>query len=1194
MTKNSGPTLPEDFQESLSAFTMDDASEIIRASLPSFDVRAQDARSIQRVVDLVRHIQTLEEEKGQDKWFTGKYSIDTLPKHAAFFAAGKDYPERLFMAGNRCHAAGTKVWMADGSEKNIEDVVVGDTVLAFDCTTENLVPTEVVDTFVGVADYVRSYHTPSSNRTIASTTDHPFLVRTQSGKLFQRKADDLRRWDKVVIPTKWEMTGQHPGFSEDVAKLIGLLVGDGYLAAKDGANKLTNNNEEILKFAERVARNELGLDVRRVNNGNYTDLYFPKMEKIKGKSALTFLLEKLNLLGKLSHEKEIPQDILLAPEGHVRAFVQGLLAADGHYREGRIDLYTTSLGLAQTFEKACLRLGVTTNRSVKCHDNPNHRDCYVVNISGDKNLLKVGDAFHKKIVLRKGVREKHGGNVSLRKGEMLPKQEIYCITVEHSDHLFVANGYVNSNTGKSLAGAFELSCHLTGNYPIWWVGHRFDGPIEAWAVGKDARAVRDTAQKELLGPIGEWGTGMIPAHALGKFFALQGTPQAIDVIQVRHKSGGWSRLGFKNYQQDIGSFMGTSRHCVLPSTEVLTKRGWVTDPQVGEEILSYEKGQYVWSKVNWVYRENHCGQMYRLESRNNFSIDVTPEHRWLVYNKWTGKTYTTLTKDLKTSEQLIVSAEAVKESQEEYDDAFVQLVGWLVTDGSLGNGNMYLTQSATYNPAKCKMIEDLLAPYGEDWYVRNYNYTTGDGIQNQYCIKGDLRKRLAAVVGSSKMLSAEFVNRLSTRQRHLLLEAVILGDGMYNKGGSWAITSNNKERIDGYQYLATLCGYRTSITNNGNNTFKLRSKTKISPRYDYTRVSVDSLNISTYDYDGEVYCPNTDEGMVVFRSDSTDVLLSGNCIWLDEECPLDIYNECNIRTATVNGIMLVTFTPLDGLTPMVVNFCKKADFLVGARPVVAVDVTDEEGTEEADFIVGNTTSKAVIQAGWDDAPWLSEDMKARLLEDTPIHLREARAKGTPAMGSGNVYPIPLEEVLVDVFAIPPSWPRMYALDVGWNRTAAVWAALDPATDTIYLYDEHYKGQALPVVHAHAINSRGAWVTGVIDPAARGRSQLDGKKLISEYKELGLILFPAKNELESGILNVTQRLASGKLKIFKTLVNLQKEYLLYRRDRNGRVVPENDHALDCVRYVCNNLNRMSSSAESLITGELAYAPTRYDI
>ena len=77
------------------------------------------------------------------------------------------------------------------------------------------------------------------------------------------------------------------------------------------------------------------------------------------------------------------------------------------------------------------------------------------------------------------------------------------------------------------------------------------------------------------------------------------------------------------------------------------------------------------------------------------------------------------------------------------------------------------------------------------------------------------------------------------------------------------------------------------------------------------------------------------------------------------------------------------------------------------------------------------------------------------------------------------------------FAIPDHFPRVYALDVGWNKTAAIWGARDNEAGVIYLYSEHYAGQQEPILHAQAIKARGSWIHGVVDPAARGRSQVDG-------------------------------------------------------------------------------------------------------
>jgi hypothetical protein len=219
---------------------------------------------------------------------------------------------------------------------------------------------------------------------------------------------------------------------------------------------------------------------------------------------------------------------------------------------------------------------------------------------------------------------------------------------------------------------------------------------------------------------------------------------------------------------------------------------------------------------------------------------------------------------------------------------------------------------------------------------------------------------------------------------------------------------------------------------------------------------------------------------------------------------------------------------------------------------------------------GKISSRAVIQAGWVDAPWLGPEVIERMRRNTPPHLVEARMHGYPSLGSGNIYPVPLEDVLVDPFEIPPHFKHMYALDVGWNRTACLWAAINPDDGTIYLYSEHYQAETLPELHAIAIKNRGDWMAGVIDPASRGRSQSDGSKLIDIYRRAGLKIVEAKNEVESGLYNVWQLLEVGKLKIFRTLKNTQKEYMIYRRDEDGRIIKANDHLMDCMRYIVNNL------------------------
>ena len=211
-------------------------------------------------------------------------------------------------------------------------------------------------------------------------------------------------------------------------------------------------------------------------------------------------------------------------------------------------------------------------------------------------------------------------------------------------------------------------------------------------------------------------------------------------------------------------------------------------------------------------------------------------------------------------------------------------------------------------------------------------------------------------------------------------------------------------------------------------------------------------------------------------------------------------------------------------------------------------------------------SRHCTQISWDEIPHLDDATKATLIESMMPHMRDARTKGIPMLGAGAIYPLPEELITCDAFEIPKFWPRAYALDVGWNRTAALWGAWDRQSDVVYIWSEHYVGQAPPAVHASAIAARGAWMSGAIDPASAGSSQKDGSKLINEYRALGLHLIEADNAVEAGIHAVYQRASRGGLKVFKTCRNFMSEFRIYRRDEKGKIVKKNDHLMDCCRYL----------------------------
>ncbi|MCF6327582.1 MAG: hypothetical protein L3J21_09870 [Devosiaceae bacterium] len=239
-----------------------------------------------------------------------------------------------------------------------------------------------------------------------------------------------------------------------------------------------------------------------------------------------------------------------------------------------------------------------------------------------------------------------------------------------------------------------------------------------------------------------------------------------------------------------------------------------------------------------------------------------------------------------------------------------------------------------------------------------------------------------------------------------------------------------------------------------------------------------------------------------------------------------------------------------------------------------------------------TDSKYLVMAGWDDVPHLTEQAKIDLLAATPPYLRDARSKGIPALGSGAIYPVPETDIVIDDFAIPAHYRRGFGFDVGWHKTAAIWGAHDQEADVLYLYSEYYRGQAEPSSHAQAVQARGKWMRGAIDPASRGRSQLDGKKLFESYQSLGVNLQNAKNAREAGLFEVLTRLTTGRLKIFRSLQNTLSEYRIYRRDEKGAIVKSNDHLMDALRYLVMTMGVMRTKPAVKSRGVRNVAPQNW--
>jgi len=120
-----------------------------------------------------------------------------------------------------------------------------------------------------------------------------------------------------------------------------------------------------------------------------------------------------------------------------------------------------------------------------------------------------------------------------------------------------------NRTGKTESiGGYETVLHLTGRYPDWWIGRRFDKPVSWWIGGDTATTVRDIIQFKLLGKIGDFGTGLIPGNLLIDTSNKRGVPDAVENIYVKHLSGGRSVVQLKSYDQGREAWQGTEQQGV--------------------------------------------------------------------------------------------------------------------------------------------------------------------------------------------------------------------------------------------------------------------------------------------------------------------------------------------------------------------------------------------------------------------------------------------------------------------------------------------------------------------------------------------------------------------------------------------------------------------------------------------------------
>ena len=270
-------------------------------------------------------------------------------------------------------------------------------------------------------------------------------------------------------------------------------------------------------------------------------------------------------------------------------------------------------------------------------------------------------------------------------------------------------------------------------------------------------------------------------------------------------------------------------------------------------------------------------------------------------------------------------------------------------------------------------------------------------------------------------------------------------------------------------------------------------------------------------------------------------------IWFDEEPPVDIYIEGITRTNNTMGPVFLTFTPLLGMSDVVMRFTDKP---------------------HPDRHITNMTI--------DDVGHYSQEQKRIIIDAYPEHEREARTKGIPMLGEGRIFPV-AEEVLREpsLIEVPMHWRQIIGMDIGWEHpTTFVHLLHDPDADCIHIAREYRRSKEIPVVHAAAI---APWHRNWV-PVAWPRDGLQHDKggsceqIAQQYRDANVPMlsepagFGDKRGygVEAGIAEMLQRMRTGRWKVDGNCQQWFEEFRSYHR-KDGQVVKNRDDLLDASRY-----------------------------
>jgi hypothetical protein len=227
------------------------------------------------------------------------------------------------------------------------------------------------------------------------------------------------------------------------------------------------------------------------------------------------------------------------------------------------------------------------------------------------------------------------------------------------------------------------------------------------------------------------------------------------------------------------------------------------------------------------------------------------------------------------------------------------------------------------------------------------------------------------------------------------------------------------------------------------------------------------------------------------------------------------------------------------------------------------------------LVTGVHPDRAVIIATIDDAEHFSPEDRAKIIASYSPHEREARAKGIPVLGSGRIFPIPEEDIACDVIRdkdIPKHWKRLGAMDFGWDHPfAAVELLWDSDADVVYVARTLRQRQLTPAMASLSLKKWGDLTWHWPMDGGRDTQEGAGKALADQFGAEGLKMWhehaqfrDGSRSVEAGLMEMLDRMQTGRFKVFRHLSDWFEEFRLYHRE-DGKIVKLMDDLMSATRY-----------------------------